>query len=423
MRVLVITRAPWRDDNNTGNTCSNFFEGVENVEFYSMCLRDQAPNNKIAIKNFSISEGQLIQNLKKGTKVGRITETNEKTTSNAELAEQKTYDRAKKAGSFFLMFCREMLWSVGRWKNENLVSYIKEVSPDVIFMPVFNCFYPHKVLNFIAKYTDAKIILFHADDNYTLKQYSLSPLFWLHRFGLRKWVRKSVKLSSVNYVISELQKQEYEKAFHKPCKLLTKFADFSIPPETKAEYNTPLQLVFTGNVLMGRWKSLAMITNVLQKINQNGTKAELRIYTANALTDEMRNALEIAGSSYIMGCVPAAEIANIQQEADILVHAEGMNLRSKLMVRQSFSTKIVDYFKSARPILAVGPRDVASFQHLIQNDCAIVASSEDELEKQLSEVLADTSALTAIAKKGYLCGAQYHDEAKTRAMLAEDFGF
>lgn len=420
MRVLVITRAAWRDDNNTGNTCSNFFLGMNDVDFYSMCLRDQAPNNQIAVKNFAISEGQLIQNLRKGTKVGRITELYEDATG--ALSEQKTYDRAKKAGSFLLMFCREILWSVGRWKNDNLVSYIKEVTPDVIFMPVFNCFYPHKVLKFISKHTDAKIILFHADDNYTLKQFSLSPLFWLHRFILRKWVRQSVKLSSVNYVISELQKREYEKAFHKPCKILTKFADFSGVPETKTVYNTPLQLVFTGNILMGRWKSLAMIANVLQKINQNGIKAELRIYTANALTEDIQNALQIEGSSYIMGSVSADEVALLQQKADILVHAEGLNLKSKLMVRQSFSTKIVDYFKAARPILAVGPFDVASFQHLIKNDCAIVASCEEQLEQQLLSVLADTSILTEIAEKGYQCGAKYHDESKTQQMLAEDLG-
>ena len=236
-------------------------------------------------------------------------------------------------------------------------------------------------------------------------------------------MRKSVKLSSVNYVISELQKKEYEKAFRKPCKLLTKFADFSGVPATKTEYNQPLQLVFTGNIMTGRWQSLAMIANVLKKINQNGTKAELRIYTANPLTEKMQNALQIENSSYVMGSVSADEVVDIQQKADILVHAEGMSLKNKLIVRQSFSTKIVDYFKAARPILAIGPSDVASFQHLIHNDCAIVASCEEEVEKQLSEILNDTRILTTVAKKGYLCGAKYHDENQTRAMLAEDFGF
>ncbi len=420
MRVLVITRAAWRNDNNTGNTCSNFFSGFEDIDFYSLCFRDQMPDNNIAKKNFYISERQLLQNLLKGSKVGHITDFT--TQNSAAGAEIKMYDRAKKTHSFFLTFCREILWSVGRWKNERLIAYVREVAPEVIFMPVFNCFYPHKLLKFIKKYTDAKVILFHADDTYTLKQFSLSPLFWAHRFLLRKWVRTSVKLSSVNYVISELQKREYEATFHKPCKILTKFADFSGAPATKEAYNQPLQLVFTGNVLMGRWKSLAMIANVLKKINQNGTKAQLFVYTANALTDEMKKALQVEGSSFVMGSVSADEVTIIQQKADILVHAESMGLRSKLMVRQSFSTKIVDYFKAARPILAVGPQDVASFEHLIKNDCAIVASDEDTLEKQLTEILEDTSILTAVAQRGYLCGAQYHDERKTRKMLREDFG-
>ena len=65
MRVLVITRAPWRTDNNTGNTMTNFFSDMKDIEFYNLYFRDQLPQNDIAKRSFAISEGQLVKNLLK----------------------------------------------------------------------------------------------------------------------------------------------------------------------------------------------------------------------------------------------------------------------------------------------------------------------------------------------------------------------
>lgn len=274
MRILAISRAPWRNDNSIGNTFTNLFQDFTDAEIYSLCMREQPPQNNIALRNFCISEGQLLRNLLHKTPVG--TE-NTAIDDSGNETEKNIYDKAKKNNSVGLSLARELLWSVGKWKNENLKAYIKEVNPDIIFFPVFNCFYPHKILKYIKSLTDAPVILFHADDNYTLRQFSLSPMYWLYRFMLRKWVRSSVRLSALNYVISDVQKQDYEKAFRKECKVLTKSADFATSPAYKTDYNSPLQLVFTGNIGLNRWKSLAIIAKALQILNADGVQAQLRI--------------------------------------------------------------------------------------------------------------------------------------------------
>lgn len=417
MRVLVITRAPWRNDNNTGNTMTNLFSNMKDIEFYNLYFRDQLPKNDIVLKSFAISEGQLVRNLLKKTPVGQ------------EVCEQDTilqnqedgiYKSAKKVGTTFLAFIRDVLWSVGKWKSGNFKKFLEENKPDVIFMPVFNCFYPHKILRFVKKQTSAKIILFHADDNYTLKQFSLSPIYWLYRLNLRKWVRKSVEISDVNYAISNIQKEEYEKAFNKPVKLLTKGLNFDETPNYKTEYNQPLQLVFTGNIGVNRWCSLAVIADALKEINADTVKAEMKIYTATPITEKIDKALNIENASKIMGFVESEKVAEIQSAADILIHVEAMDLKNKLLVRQSFSTKLVDYFKSARPILAVGPKDVASIDHLIRNDCAIVADNKQELVEKLTECINNKNKLTEIAVKGYECGKKHHNKESIYNLLYED---
>ncbi len=103
------------------------------------------------------------------------------------------------------------------------------------------------------------------------------------------------------------------------------------------------------------------------------------------------------------------------------MHVEAFDLRNRLYVRQSFSTKLVDYFKTARPILAVGPFEVASMAHLTQNDCALTAETAEELAEKLTAVIAAPEKLDVLAQQAYLCGKNHHDKAKINQMLREDF--
>jgi CheY-like chemotaxis protein len=160
--------------------------------------------------------------------------------------------------------------------------------------------------------------------------------------------------------------------------------------------------------------------DALVRINQGGTKAQLRIYTATPLTEPMKKALCKKGISFLMGSVPASEIARIQGEADMLVHAEALDLKNRLTVRQSFSTKIVDYLKAARPIIVVGPKGVASVKYFIDYNCAIVADNEKELYEKLSAVIDDKQQLYEYAARAYFCGRMNHDKRQQEAVLNRD---
>lgn len=126
-----------------------------------------------------------------------------------------------------------------------------------------------------------------------------SPLYWLYRFRLRSLIRKAVKCSAANYCISPLQKKEYEKAFGVSCKLLQKFVDFSkIPP--KKELSKPIKIVYTGNLATGRWKTLALIAESLKRINENGVKAVLYIYSATVLAPKSEKRLDDGKNSFFL---------------------------------------------------------------------------------------------------------------------------
>ena len=236
---------------------------------------------------------------------------------------------------------QNLVWRIGRWKSPELKKFVEEFNPDIVFTVLFGSPFLNRLILHVTSLSNKKLVLYAWDNNYSLKQFMLSPLRWINHFINRNSMRKVAKKAELFYVISNVQKTDYEKAFKKDCKVLTKAADFSEKPSLKTVYSKPLQLVYTGNIALNRWKTLSEIANVLENINKDGVKAQLRIYTGNSLTDKMNKALNRGESSFVMGSVSADEVLKIQNEADMLVHVESKDLKNRLLVRQSFSTKIV----------------------------------------------------------------------------------
>lgn len=421
MKILILSNTAWDNQNSFGSSFSNIFEDMQGIQIANIYCRYGNPNNSVADYYFQITEKSLLKNLKtKSIPSGKQVFAAGQGTIQLSDREQTTFDTARKKRWQILFWARDLIWLVGRWCSPQLRAFIDDFKPDLIFQPVYYSNYLTRMALFLKKYTNAPMVGYISDDCYTLRQFSLSPLYWLDRLHKRKKVKKVIQQSELLYVISEIQKRDYEKIFGVPCKVLTKSADFSGDPPVKSQYHTPLQIVFTGNIGTNRWKSLAMIARALQTINRNGVRAQLRIYTATPLTDKMRAALDIDGSSFLMGAVPASEIPRIQSDADMLVHVEALDLKNRLAVRQSFSTKLVDYFKAARPILAVGPRGIASIEHLVENNCAMVAQSVEEICCELESVARNHEKLDALSKKAYICGRKHHDKATMQQMLQAD---
>ena len=81
------------------------------------------------------------------------------------------------------------------------------------------------------------------------------------------------------------------------------------------------------------------------------------------------------------------------------------------MVRQSFSTKIVDYLNSSRPIFAVGLNDVASIDYFIKNNSAVVSESEKQIVEKLKPLIESEELRLSYGKKAYECRKKNHSEA------------
>lgn len=419
MKILVLSNSAWDDSNSFGSTFSNFFQGFEKDDIASISCSGGTPNTNTCGRFFKISEGALLKTIK-----GKAREAGEEafvtSGDNVEKTkEKKSVSFAKKHRWTIFFWMRELLWKWGKWKGEKLDNFVESFQPDILVLPTYSYSYINKLALYIQKKWNLPMVSYVSDDEYTLKQFSLSPFYWINRLYQRKWVKKGIENSKMLYCISTLQKEEYEKCFSTPCKVMTKFFSFDAVADVKTS-KTPIRFLYTGNIGDNRWRSLAILADGLKSINKTQTLATLEIYTATPTTKKMQKKLNVDGCCKIMGKVSANEVKALQKEADVLVHVEARDIKNRLRVRQSFSTKLVDYFKASRAIFAIGPKNVASIKHLLDNNCAIVATDKKEVVEKLTEIIRQPALLSVLGEQAYQCGKTHHSKEVLQAEWIKD---
>ncbi|MGE5402084.1 MAG: hypothetical protein ACM3S2_16930 [Ignavibacteriales bacterium] len=424
-KILILTRGAWRDDNNSGNTFTNLFGGWEKDRIANLYVSPELPDNSVCAKYYQINDRMLLNNILKGGMAGREIDysrlqSGQITQAYDNKRERKIYDLARIYRLQIFFAVREMLWKTARWKNESLYAFLKDFSPDVIFAPLYDCHYMHELTRYAAEVTGKKVVTMIWDDIYTYRQFSLSPIFWINRFLLRKNIRKTMSICSRIYIMAPRQKEEYDRIFNIESRILCKGGDFSRAPADKPSDSLPLKIVYTGNIFAGRWKTLTHIAGALKKINKQGTKAQLFVYTQNPVSKRMKKGLVIPGTSFLMGGIPFSMVKQVLAESDIVVHAESLELRNRLLTRLSFSTKIVDYFESGRCILAAGSREAASIDYLVKNNAAIVVEGTKEIEPALRRLLEEPGLISEYGRRAWDCGRMNHDMNKIRSQLKQD---
>lgn len=418
MKIVIVSNSPWRSDNSFGNSFSNIFEGIPDLEIANIYCKYGKPQTKAATRFFQITEKSILKSILKHTPSGK--EVFQEAETPAVDSEEAAFNKIKSHKSIPMYWARAMIWKTGKWRSQALADFLDDFKPDLLFIPVYYSHYLHDINRFILKRYNIPAVGYVSDDVYTLKQFSLSPFFWIDRLILRPKMKKVFSRCKTVYVISETQRREYAAIFGDKFKVLTKCADFSDEnrPAPKAP-DIPLKMVYAGNVSKGRGKILQLLAQNVREFNAKSNTFTLDIYTSTPLSDKLKVALN-GGGVTLHPPVSYAEIQQIQAQADILVHAEAFDLRERLAVHQSFSTKIVDYLASNRCILAVGSDDCASIQYFIENGCAAVARTPSEIPERLSALQENPALLAFYAEKAFEGGKLHHERSVMQKNLLHD---
>ncbi|NLY70922.1 MAG: glycosyltransferase [Clostridiales bacterium] len=335
-RLLLISDATWADDNNIGNTFTNLFRDWPKENIAMIYARPDLPKTEVCSNFFQISESRMIKTfLDKHVKTGF--EINSDVVGNKSIIDDELKAdeiTGKNLYKFFLKYrwsifllARELLWKTGRWKTQDLERYVKTFSPDIVLSLACSSQYMNELQQYVIKIAEAKAVLYFVDDVYSLRRFSLSPLFWLNRMLSRRALSRTVRASDLIYTIVDEQKKEYDRMLNVNSKILTKGGNFEDKPPLYKEITLPLKFVYTGNIYAGRWESLVAIGRALDEINKTSIKGELFIYSKNELTPRMQKCEAEIKSVNFMGAISPKEVHTTQKDADVLVHVESFNLR------------------------------------------------------------------------------------------------
>ena len=417
MRILVISNTPW-GNNSFGLSYSNIFSGIPGLQFANIFLNYGKPDNCFDMRYYQITPRALIRNIIHPSKPTGMIVTQD-TSVERDKNETLSFETARKLRWQILYWAKDFLWKIGRWKSNDFLNFLDEFNPDVIFQPIYYSTYINEIACFVQNHLDIPMLGYISDDCYTLKQFSLSPFYWIDRLIKRRKVKNTIEHCKILYVISQIQKEEYGAIFPIPCKVLTKCADFSIEKTLWSVPSGKISLLFAGNIGDGRWRSLGLIANTIELLNQEGFSLEMHIFSSTAFTSSMKRALN-RSEVHLHDSVPYSKIQMLQNEADVLVHVEGLSLKDRLTVHQSFSTKLVDYFALGKCIFAVGTRDEASISHLLKYNAALVACNEKEIEEKLRLLVLKPEIVTTYGINAFLCGQNSHNRESMQTMIMDD---
>jgi glycosyltransferase involved in cell wall biosynthesis len=313
-----------------------------------------------------------------------------------------------------------LIWKLSAWNGTGLKIWIEGNKPDVIFVTPGYSMFVYDIAMKLSKKYNIPIVTYFFDDFHENVQKKNNPVFAVRRYLFRRKTNQLIKVSRQILTISKTMAEEYSMLFNKPCEALMIPYEKSMILPQKNEYKRPYKFVYAGNVGLNRWITLKMLGESIKRINAGGKILTLDIYSSNQ-DSSIIEALSIGDDVKYRGFVGAYELHDIFEEADILVHVEGFDSESKLRVKHSISTKIPNYLVCGRPILAIGPKDIASTRHFNESNAAYVIADEKIIEDELRRWFVENSIDENIIQNALALAEKEHSVSQNTNRLSKFF--
>ncbi len=409
MKILVFTVSSWNSKVGA-NSWATLLEQYDSENIANIYIRDEIPDSKVCSRYFNISENKIIKSIfNRKIKTGKEVDiTLNDDCNQSDLHEHnERYSKMKKKRRYSMLFARELVWKFGKWKTKELNEFLDSFKPDIILHSMEGYIHLNRIIEYSIKRTGAKSVGYIWDDNFTYKQ-SSEIGYKIYRYFQRKSLKKLAKRTQAFFAITEKTKRESDKFFGIDCEIITKPLN-SEPVCNEKKISYPIKILYTGNLLIGRDRSLVDFVEVLKLFNEGNIKYQVDVYTGTELSDSVKEKLNCKYCC-IHEPVSQVDVLRLQKQADILLFLEDINGKDAKVARLSFSTKITDYLSSGKAIIAIGNKDTAPVEYFTTNDCSLVATSEEEIVKIIEAIEKDANCLNVYAKKACECGLKNHNK-------------
>ncbi len=417
MKVLIVSHLPVATQNNMGKTFLSLFSEFQRQELCQLYIYPAIPDVDRCNAYYRVTDKEILRSIVTlkapgGELDSALIQPNQ---GLYEEPEDEGFYRNTKNKSPVRRMLRDGMWAMSRWYSAALQCWLDREQPDCIFLAPGPAKFIYNVALKISKKRQIPIVTYVCDEYYFVRPPKGLP-GRLRLRSLQRKIRETLGKSAHLVVICDELKEEYENFFHIPTTTL--MTGTAYPIAKAAEESTPKTISYFGNIRCNRYLSLTRIGKALDRLNAEGGDYRLKIYTSEK--DETFLApLKAVGSIELCGFVTGEAFDRAFAQAELLLHTEAFDEAGIDAVRHSVSTKIADSLACGKPLLAYGPKEVASMGHLLRNRCALTATSEEELLPMLRTAFQDAAQRRQVVEQALKVAEQYHDSDKNGKRLRE----
>lgn len=411
--ILVISNNAFSSTNNNGKTLASFFHTYPPEKMSQIYFNREIPTDDYFENYFRITDNDIV---KASLRIRKICgqqvfpESSDRVENNRADFTSQFISKTKHFNITRLI--REVFWKSNRWKTEAFHEFLERSSPDIIFFTAGDSLFAYDIFNYVKKKYEAKTVVYITDD-YILPRKTLSPFWKIRRKLVFNKMKDAIENSDLFITISSKMQKTYKKIFNKDSILAMNMSEKLGQSNPKASDSNKITFIYAGGLHYNRYKTLHLLAQALKKHNNNSTdkKAFLEIYSTNPPEQSIKNLLNINGVSKFCGSLNQNELKDKLNLTDIPVHVESFDQKSIESTRLSISTKIPEYLSLAKPVLAIGPRNVASMEYL--SGTAFCITDQEEIYKQVVELINNKELQIELARSAIEKYEQNHQKDVT----------
>ncbi|KAB3534735.1 glycosyltransferase family 4 protein [Alkaliphilus pronyensis] len=416
-RVIVISNSAFSKTKNNGKTLASFFSKFDYSEVAQLYFNHEKPTSDYFKKYYRITDIDILKSLILRHSPGQVVNFESKIETN------NTYRGRYKKGYLrneFFRIIREIAWISKKWKNENLNEWLDDFEPQIVFLCAGDTGFAYDIANYIQKRYKAKLVTYITDD-YILPRNTISLFWWLRRYYILKKMKNIVQKSDLLITISEEMSSIYKELFNKDSILAMNMTESMKLNDVEIVENDVMKLVYAGGLHFNRFENINLLAKAIKKINcENGKeKLLLEVYSGYEPDQEIKKLINVEGASKFCGSLNQNELKSVLNNCDITVHVESFNKKSIESTRLSISTKIPEYLSLNKPILAIGPKEVASMSYLM--DVALCVNNPEDIYIELKRLITDKALRHNLANEGRLKYEMNHNKDSVSTKLANEF--
>ena len=377
MKVLIISHNCFSKTHNNGKTLSAIFSAFKPDELCQLFFTRIGPLDYERCENYYyISNRDALDSIVKRKRCGQV------------LCQQ--HGDEKKSGerdvgfsvkrTAYSKFFRSILMLTAAWYRGGLNRWIEEQRPDLIFYVGGDSFFSHTIAVSLSRRLSLPLVTYFTDD------YVLNTTNNIYNWFLKRIYKKTILRSTKLYAIGVQMAEDYSLYYGRTFKPIMNIVDIHSRGNVELLGGDTISINYFGGLHLGRAREIIRFARFYDSMVRNNVNKRCVINVYSFATPSLIEKKEMEGLDIIVNPgVVGADLVDKMKNSTILLHVESVEKEYHKLTKLSVSTKIPEYMSLAKPIIAFGPIDVASFRVISDADSSLVISDDENADRMIEQ--------------------------------------